>query len=209
DRVTYIQCDVSSYKSVEAASHKVFQDVGVPTVLVNNAGILGGRKFCDMDPEVIEKVVNVNLLGPMWTTRLFLPRMMENNHGHILNVVSLLGISGSTGVAEYCASKFGLSGFTEAMIQETKHTNVRVSAIYPGLISTALFTGVRYRFNLFPTLSPDYVAEKMVKILEAGKSAEVVIPTIANLGRAMKLIPVGVQSVVKDVSGFFSCLFIG
>ncbi|KAI9346903.1 hypothetical protein BDR26DRAFT_799848 [Obelidium mucronatum] len=202
DSFTFFECDVSEFKNVEEAGRIIVAQVGIPTMIVNNAGILGGKKFIDMDPDVIQNVIKVNLLGPMWTTRVFLPLMIERNHGHILNVCSILALSGSMGVAEYCASKFGLSGFTEAMIQETKHTNVKVSAIYPGLISTALFTGVRYRFNLFPTLSPERVASEMIAILGRGKSVEVVIPLIANLGRAMKLVPVGLQNFAKDV-----CIF--
>ncbi|KAJ3069617.1 hypothetical protein HDU98_007311, partial [Podochytrium sp. JEL0797] len=199
DRVTFFKCDVSEYKNVEEAGKRIMAEIGIPTILINNAGILGGKKFVDLDPQVIQSIIQVNLLGPMWTTKVFLPHMMKQNHGHIMNVCSILGLSGSTGVAVYCASKFGISGFTEAMIQETKHTNVKVSAIYPGLITTSLFTGVKYRFGfLFPSLTPEYVASEMIAILNRGKSAEVVIPAIANCGRAMKLVPVGVQGIAKD-----------
>ncbi|KAJ3196683.1 hypothetical protein HDU82_001688 [Entophlyctis luteolus] len=219
DKVTYVECDVSNFAAVKAAAesiaHKVSlvfcistkmhrfahlaRQIGIPTMLVNNAGILGGKKFIDLEPEIIEKVIQVNLLGTMWTTKVFLPNMLEANHGHILNVSSLLGMGGSAGVAEYCASKFGVSGFTEAMIQETKNTRVKVSAIYPGLIATQLFNGVSYRFPLlFPKLSPASVADTMIGILAAGKSSEVVTPSIGNLGRAMKLAPVSVQNVIKD-----------
>ncbi|KAJ3122155.1 hypothetical protein HK100_012113 [Physocladia obscura] len=201
EKVTYFPCDVSDYIAVKKIGDRINEKIGVPTMLINNAGILGGKKFLDLEPSVIERVINVNLLGTMWTTKVFLPQMIESNHGHILNVSSLLGIGGIAGVAEYCASKFGVSGFTESMIQETKHTNVKFSGIYPGLISTDLFRGVKYRFDLFPTLSPEEVAEEILNILTNGRSAEVVIPWTANIGRAMKLVPVGVQNIIKDAAG--------
>ncbi|KAI8613020.1 hypothetical protein BC830DRAFT_1134178 [Chytriomyces sp. MP71] len=202
DKVTFYECDVAEFETVKRVGEAVLREVGAPTIVINNAGILGGKRFVDLDPATIERVIKVNLLGPMWVTKVFLPSMLERNHGHIINVCSALSLSGSSGVTEYCASKFGLSGFTESLIQETKHTNVRVSAIFPGLISTSLFRGVAYRYpSLFPTLHARDVAAAIRWIVENDASVELVLPWIANLGRAMKVFPVAVQGLIKDLIG--------
>ncbi|KAJ3246021.1 hypothetical protein HDU78_008027 [Chytriomyces hyalinus] len=201
DRVTFFQCDISEFSNVEKLARLVSTHIGQPTIVVNNAGTLAGKRFTDLEPAEIERVIKVNLFGAIWITKVFLPDMLEKNHGHILNVCSALSLSGSAGVSAYCASKFGLSGFSESLTQELKNTNVHVSAIYPGLISTTLFSGVSYKYSLFPKLTANYVATVMLWILENDASVEIVTPLIANGGRAMKLFPVLVQGWIKDMIG--------
>lgn len=93
---------------------------------------------------MIQKTIDVNTVSHQWTVRAFLPKMLENNKGHIVTVASIAGFLGVSGLADYCASKFGAVGFDEALRMELKSLNSKVTTtcIAPYFIDTGMFTGV-------------------------------------------------------------------
>ena len=119
----------------------------VPDVLVNNAGIgLGGRP--DHVPrERWETLMQLNLLAPMRLTAMFLPGMVVRGSGHIVNISSLAGWIGSQGLSAYCASKFGLRGFGEALAVDLEGTGVQVTNIYPCFSRTAILESPQYGYE--------------------------------------------------------------
>jgi len=142
---------VTSDLSTEAGCHRLAEacrSAGVaPDVLVNNAGVgLGGRP--DHVPgEHWERLMQLNLLAPMRLTSAFLPDMIERGSGHIVNVSSLAGWIGSQGLSAYCASKFGLRGFGEALATDLDGTGVRVTNIYPCFSRTAILDSPQYGYD--------------------------------------------------------------
>lgn len=129
--------DVSSPEQVEAVAEVVRQSLGVPAVLVNNAGIAAGGYFLDTSAESWDRVIGINLMGVVHCCRVFVPAMVAaGGPGHIVNISSMLGYTAVKGVTAYCASKFGVLGFSESLRAEMAEHGIGVSAICPGMIRT-------------------------------------------------------------------------
>ena len=129
-------CDVRSQEQVERLFRRVDETSGGPDILVNNAGVGLFGPVADMDPEAWRTVIETNLNGPFYCCREAVPRMRKRGGGYIINISSLAGKNPIVNGAAYNASKFGLIGFSEALMQEVRHDGVRVSYIMPGSVAT-------------------------------------------------------------------------
>jgi NADP-dependent 3-hydroxy acid dehydrogenase YdfG len=105
-------------------------------VLVNNAGAGVFRKVGEMSPEDWHRNIDLNLNGPFYCTREALPRFERRGGGFVVNISSLAGKNAFSGGAGYNASKFGLTGFSEALLLDHRNDNIRVSYIMPGSVAT-------------------------------------------------------------------------
>ena len=105
-------------------------------VLVNNAGVGRFASVADMSIESWRQVIDTNLSGVFYCTHAALPEMRRRGGGYIVNISSLAGKNAFTGGAAYCASKAGLNAFSEALMQEVRHDNIRVSYVMPGSVAT-------------------------------------------------------------------------
>lgn len=121
----FAYCDVTNPESVATAAAAVRAKFGPPTILINNAGIVSGKKLLDVSAADMELTMKVNVISHMHTVREFLPTMIENNVGHIVTIASMAGLSGHAGLVDYCASKFGAVGFDEALRRELSKTRSR------------------------------------------------------------------------------------
>ncbi len=130
-RVEAFVLDVSDRVAVSAVSAAVLEALGGIDLLVNNAGITHPGYAWELDDEVFERMVQVNYLGTVWVTRAFLPVLMEQRSGQVVNVSSIAGLMGVFGYTAYGASKFAVSGFTESLRQELKPHGVGVSLLCP------------------------------------------------------------------------------
>lgn len=129
--------DVADAHSVAAAAARMREEWGSPRILVNNAGVGVGGHFLDTSYTSWQKVLAVNLLGTIHCCRTFLPGMVSSGApGHVVNVASMLGYFGARGVSAYCASKFGVLGFSESLRAEMVDHGIGVSTICPGIIRT-------------------------------------------------------------------------
>lgn len=117
-----------------------------PDILINNAGIaLAGR--LDLVPGARwEQLMQLDLLAPMRLCSAFAPRMIERRHGHIVNISSLAGWIGAPGLSAYCAAKFGLRGFGEALAADLQEHNVRVTTVYPCFSRTPILESEQFGF---------------------------------------------------------------
>ncbi len=130
--------DVSKIEEVNAAVEKISKELGNIDILINNAGTGTFAKFLDLEPEAWVKQVEVNLFGVYYTTRAVLPQMIERKSGDIVNISSTAGKSGAAGTSAYSASKSGVFGLSESLMQEVRKHNIRVTALAPGTIVTEL-----------------------------------------------------------------------
>jgi len=130
--------DVSDINSVNAAVAKIRQELGPIDILINNAGTAAFGKFLELTPEQWENQVKVNLFGVYYTTRAVLPEMIERQTGDIVNVSSTAGLKGAPVTSAYSASKFGLMGLTDSLMQEVRKHNIRVTALTPSTVVTDL-----------------------------------------------------------------------
>lgn len=130
--------DVSAIESVNAAVEKIQNELGNIDILINNAGIGTFGKFLELEPALWEQQIKVNLFGVYYVTRAVLPQMIERKTGDIINVSSTAGLKGSALTSAYSASKFGVMGLTESLMQEVRKHNIRVTALAPSTVVTEL-----------------------------------------------------------------------
>ncbi len=130
--------DVSNYEDAERMIKEIIEKFGKIDVLVNNAGITKDNLLMRMKKEDFETVINVNLIGTFNITKCVVPYMMKQRYGRIINMASVVGVSGNAGQANYSASKAGIIGFTKSLAKELGSRNILVNAVAPGYIQTAM-----------------------------------------------------------------------
>ncbi|MDL1980961.1 MAG: 3-oxoacyl-[acyl-carrier-protein] reductase [Deltaproteobacteria bacterium] len=128
--------DVADAKEVEAFFEKIVNETGRVDILVNNAGITKDGLLVRMKENDWNMVLNINLKGAFTCTRLAAKIMMKQRYGRIVNIASVVGVSGNPGQANYSASKAGLIGLTKTAAKELAARNVTVNAVAPGFIET-------------------------------------------------------------------------
>ncbi len=129
-------CDVSNESSVQETFAQIESDLGVPQVLVNNAGITRDTLLMRMSLEDWDQVQAVNLRGAFLCSRAVTKSMMKARYGRMVNISSIVGQSGAAGQANYAASKAGVIGLTMALAKELGSRNITVNAVAPGFIET-------------------------------------------------------------------------
>jgi 3-oxoacyl-[acyl-carrier protein] reductase len=137
-----IGADVSREDQVNTLVKRVLEHWQRLDILVNNAGITRDRLLLRMSSQDWDEVLNVNLRGAYMCTRAALPHMVRRRHGRIVNVSSVVGLSGNPGQANYAASKAGLIGLTKAVAREVASRNITVNAVAPGYIVTDMVQGL-------------------------------------------------------------------
>ncbi len=131
-----VQGDVSNFDDTKRFVDEVINEFGAIDVLVNNAGITKDMLILRMQKEDFESVINVNLIGTFNVTKNVVPYMMKKRSGRIINISSVVGISGNAGQTNYSASKAGIIGFTKSLAKEVASRNILVNAVAPGFIET-------------------------------------------------------------------------
>lgn len=138
-----VKMDVTNYEDVEKWVESTFDNKNQPDVLVNNAGL---GYFADVDELSLEQwqtMLDVNLSGVFYLTRLIVPLMKKNNAVcHIVNIASVAGLMGNPQISGYNATKFGLRGFSESLFKELRFDGIKVSCFFPGSIATNFFDSV-------------------------------------------------------------------
>ncbi|ESO02602.1 hypothetical protein HELRODRAFT_94681 [Helobdella robusta] len=157
-------CDVSNRDDVKKVAAKVNRDLGEVNILVNNAGIANYKTMLELTEEEIRRLIDVNLLGAFWTIQEFLPEMFRRNGGHIVNISSIGGCLGVALCCDYSASKFGLRGLSESLIEEMfryKRTGIRVSVVYSSFVDTDLLNKIPEEYSV-KLVSPEKLADDVL-----------------------------------------------
>jgi 3-oxoacyl-[acyl-carrier protein] reductase len=131
-----LTADVADMHSVNLAVEKALTAFQTIDILINNAGIAAFGKFLELEPSEWERIIQVNLMGVYYVTRAILPNMIERQTGDIINISSTAGLNGNALTSAYSASKFGLLGLTDSLMQEMRKHNIRVSALTPSTVAT-------------------------------------------------------------------------
>lgn len=135
-KVLFVKADVTDFNSCENMVKQAIEKFGKIDVLVNNAGITKDGLLMRMKEEDFDKVINVNLKGTFNVTKNVVPYMMKQKNGRIVNISSVVGVTGNAGQCNYAASKAGIIGFTKSLAKELASRNILANAIAPGFIKT-------------------------------------------------------------------------
>lgn len=161
-KVFPFSADVSDYSQIKDVVKKTLSEFNRIDILVNNAGMYEQQYIKELDMERFDKMIKTNLFGTAICTSLILPHMLKQDNGTIINISSGLGRHGSPGNSAYCASKFGLMGFTECLEMELKDSNINVSTILPGQTNTPLFDGLKDEKYKKKMLNTRYIADAVI-----------------------------------------------
>jgi 3-oxoacyl-[acyl-carrier protein] reductase len=129
-------CDVRNYEQVKSVFANIGRDFGGLDILVNNAGIGIFKSVESTTADEFRAVLETNLFGVFYCSHEAIPLMKQGGGGYIVNISSLAGTNAHPQMAAYNASKFGLNGFSEALMQEVRHDGIKVSYIMPGSVNT-------------------------------------------------------------------------
>jgi all-trans-retinol dehydrogenase (NAD+) len=207
---TYL-CDVSSRESVYDTAKRVIREHGPIDILINNAGVVSGRPLLEISDAEIERTFGVNALAPIWTTRAFLPAMIERGRGHIVTIASAAGLIGAPQMTDYAASKHAAVGFDDALRSELRHLGhrgIRTTVVCAYFISTGMFEGAGAATPLFPILTPDYATRQIVRAIRRGRR-RLLLPRAVALVYLGRLLPapifdwiVRTLGVARSMDGF-------
>jgi short-subunit dehydrogenase len=207
-RVTTHEGNVADAQRMQQISTEVIQAHGAVHVLVNSAGVAYEAPFPQTSLEDWRHVVDANFWSVVVACRTFLPHLAKVERGHIVNLSSLFGIIAMPGQTAYCATKFAVRGFSEALHEELRATSVGVTVVHPGAVATNIMRSARgddpellrrlaewYERNAIP---PERAAAQIVRAIERG-TPRLVITAEAKVADILKrLLPVSGNSLFVD-----------
>ncbi len=181
DKVRSYPVDVAQRNQVITFANNVQKDFAAVDVLINNAGVSSSGHVNDLTYETLEWTININLWGVIHMTKALLPHLAKRAEANIVNISSVYGLLGIPGQAAYCASKFAVRGFTEALRQEFHQSNLTVSVVFPGGIQTNIARNSRTDYPV-----DHETIQASIRRIEAGfkttpdEAARVIIQGIKN-----------------------------
>lgn len=201
--VTAYKCDVSDKEQVAKIALEIERDFGTPTILINNAAVVNGKSLLDLSIEEIENCVRVNLLSQFYTLKTFLPGMIRAGSGTIVTISSVLSSLGAASLSDYTATKAGITAMHKSLTAELKSTpNIKTVLVSPGQIGSSLFSSVKTPNSFFgPILESVDVVKEIIATIDAGSSAHLAMPLYARWIDWMNVMPVGVQAILRRLSG--------
>lgn len=172
-RALAIPTDISRYADIQTLFEKALAAYGRVDILINNAGIGGGKPLAEMSDVALENTVAVNLIGPARCARAAIPQMRRQGSGLILNIGSVAGEVATLGI--YSATKFGLRGLNDALRRELWQDNIDVVLIAPGFIQTPMTSGLK-----IPMPGPEAVVNAILSAIRRPRR-KIVVPWIYRL----------------------------
>jgi len=166
DQFVPVPIDITNYTSIKTWVYSTFINE-TPDILVNNAGIGIFSNVDELSTDDWHTMMNVNLSGVFYLTRLFVPLMKQNtNVCHIVNIASVAGLMGNPTISGYNATKFGLRGFSEALFKELRFDGIKVTCFFPGSISTSFFDDIESVTLHDNMMHPVDIAKTLKYVLE-------------------------------------------
>lgn len=190
ERALGLSCDVRDRIAVGAAADAVVERFRRLDVVVANAGVGAYGPFLELDPELLEEMIDVNLKGTLYTAAATLPHLIAGGEGDFVSIASVAGLRAFPGEAVYNASKFGQVGFTRALDHELRERGVRATCICPGGVKTDLAIGAG-RVEGDPELEG---------LLTADEVAEVVLFTVTR-PRRMRILTTSFRPMTEGSWG--------
>jgi short-subunit dehydrogenase len=186
---------------------KLIAAAGEVDVLVNNAGFAIFDSAADAKLSDLRDMMDTNYFGAVHCTQAALPGMLERRRGTIVNVASILGLMGNARMSGYCATKFALVGFSEAVRAEVIGSGVKVALVCPGTTETEFFEKAEKHkipgaSRLLPSLSPERVARAICDAAEDGRYRRILPALAATYMRMKEIFPRFAHTLFRHVSAF-------
>lgn len=195
ERLSTRVVDVTDPDAVSALADQVIAEHNVVDGIINNAGIIQPFvRVSDLDAAVIERVMNVNFWGTLYMTRAFLPRLFQRPEAHIVNISSMGGFLAVPGQTIYGASKAAVKLFTEGLHAELMNTQVGVTAVFPGALSTNLPANSGVDLRQDSEIAKQI--QRIIKPLAPHKAAQIIID---SMERNRYRVFVGLDSILMDL----------
>ena len=191
--------DITDNSALAAFLDRVERELGPLDVLVNNAGILTPGPIEAEDEQMTARQLAVNLHAVIHGTRQAVQRMKPRRSGHIVNVSSVGGRIAGARLATYCATKFGVAGFSEAVALELKGSGVEISVVFPPPVNTDLSAGI-HRLRGMPFVEPEDVAARIVQTLEWPRFSVPVPKTMAPMLWLNQALPFRVRAALAHIT---------
>jgi len=166
DNFRFIEADITHLEDQQKIINEMNQHFSGIDMLINAAGIMDFVSFTDQSDERIEAIFKTNVIAPMQLCKKVIPNMMEQNHGHIINIGSVFGTIGFAWFTSYSSSKFALRGFSEALRRELMDTPIKVSYIAPRAVKTSLNSNAVYDMANEVKMNmdkPELVAKEIIR----------------------------------------------
>ncbi|NOZ84623.1 MAG: SDR family oxidoreductase [Epsilonproteobacteria bacterium] len=162
--------DISDTDKVVELVKTVKKETGSVDILINNAGVVAGKKFVNLSHKEIDFTMNVNSLAMMHITLEFLPDMIEKGNAHIINISSAAGYVANPKMSVYAASKWAALGWSESLRIELEelHKNLHVTTVTPFYINTGMFEGVKFN-SFLPILDSDKITDVIIEAIKNNK----------------------------------------
>lgn len=190
--------DVTDRASFDEFVAQTEARLGPLDILINNAGIMPIGPFVDETDATAARLIDINLHGVIYGSKLALERFLPRGRGHLVNIASVAGKAGFPGGATYCATKHAVVGLSEAIRAEVRPTDIDVSIVMPVVVNTELGSGLRKSRGV-KVVEPGDVAEAIVEALQTGRVDVFVPKSVAGLFRGMNLIPRRAADLVTKV----------
>lgn len=185
-----VVCDVRDRGAVAEATEAIVVRFGRLDIVIANAGVGAYGNFLDLDPDLVEEMIDVNLKGTLYTASAALPHLIESGEGDFISMASVAGLRGFPGESVYNASKFGQLGFTRSLDHELREQGVRATCICPGGVNTSFAMGTG-RTEGDPELEG---------LLTADEVADVVLFTVTR-PRRMRILTTSFRPVIEPSWG--------
>ncbi|MGB9184352.1 MAG: SDR family oxidoreductase [Solirubrobacteraceae bacterium] len=190
--------DVTDRASFDRFLTDTESQLGPLDVLINNAGIMPIGPFVEETDRTAARMIDVNLHGVIYGSKLALERFLPRGRGHLVNIASVAGKAGFPGGATYCATKHAVVGLSEAIRAEVRPTDIDVSIVMPVVVNTELGSGLQ-RSRGVKVVEPEDVANAIVEALQTGRTDVFVPKSVAGLFRTMNLVPRSVADLITKV----------
>ena len=176
----FVEAELIDFDHLKSAVDQVIHKYQRIDVLVNNAGVWIEGELDENDPQKIKEVIDVNTTGTIFLTKAVLPIMKQQNSGQIINIVSQDGLCAKKSRSVYHASKWAITGFTKCLQEDMEGTNIKVTAVYPGLMKTTLFQKNNVQRDLTDSLEPSEVADAVEFVINLSSSTYIPEISIKN-----------------------------
>lgn len=188
--------DVTDRASFATFLDQVEDRIGPLEVLINNAGIMPIGAFLEETDACADRMIDINLRGPIFGSKLALERFLPRDRGHLVQIASAAGKFGFSGGSTYCATKHAVVGLSESLRQELRGTGVRVSVVMPTVVNTELGSGL-VMTRTFKPVEPEDVANAIVEALQTGRFEVYVPKSLTAMVRFGALAP---RSITETIS---------